>query len=296
MAYRNYAPANGFLVDAGGHGDFTTIASALTAATSGKTIFILPGTYTENLTLKAGVSLVSWAGDGFVPNVTIVGKCTFTVAGTANISNIRLETNSDFFVAVTGSAASILNLNNCYLNCTNNTGISFTSSSSSSKIIIRNCEGNLGTTGIGLFASTSAGELSIKYCSMSNTGASSTASSMAGGVLNISYSDFAFVFSASSSTIGTFQNTRIQSLTNSTCLALTGTANFALQGGFYATGTPSAISIGAGTTASISLANIASSNANVLTGAGTMNYGGIVFSGSSSGHNVTTETPYATLN
>ena len=39
---------------------YTTIAAALTAASSGNTIFIKPGTYTENLTLKAGVKSKSF--------------------------------------------------------------------------------------------------------------------------------------------------------------------------------------------------------------------------------------------
>jgi hypothetical protein len=40
MGYRNYGPSNGFIVSADGTGDFTTLATALTAATSGKTIFL----------------------------------------------------------------------------------------------------------------------------------------------------------------------------------------------------------------------------------------------------------------
>lgn len=52
MAYRNYSTAVGKIVDAAGFGDFTTIGAAITAASSGQTIFIRPGTYTENPTLK----------------------------------------------------------------------------------------------------------------------------------------------------------------------------------------------------------------------------------------------------
>ena len=116
MAYRNYSVANGFTVDPSGNGDFTTIAAALTASVSGTDIFIRPGTYTENLTLKAGVNLVGFKGDESTPNVTIIGKLTYTVAGTCTVSNIRLQTISDFFLAVTGSAASVINLENCFLN------------------------------------------------------------------------------------------------------------------------------------------------------------------------------------
>src|SRR6185503_17737268 len=98
-------------------GTHTTIAAALTSASSGDTIFIRPGTYTENLTLKAGVALCAYVCDAFEPNVIISGTCTFTAAGTVSISGIRLQTNNAALLAVTGSAASIVFLNLCFLNC-----------------------------------------------------------------------------------------------------------------------------------------------------------------------------------
>ena len=77
-------------------GTHTTIAAALTAASSGDTIFIRPGTYTENLTLKAGVNLAAYDCDAFSGQVTISGKCSFSAAGQVDISGIRLQTNGDF--------------------------------------------------------------------------------------------------------------------------------------------------------------------------------------------------------
>ena len=110
LSTNNYGPAK-FIVDASAaNGTHTTIAAALTSASSGDTIFIRPGTYTENLTLKAGVNLCAFDCDDLTPNVTISGKATFTAAGTVTISGIRLQTNSDFLLAVTGSAASIVHL------------------------------------------------------------------------------------------------------------------------------------------------------------------------------------------
>ena len=115
-------------------GTHTTIAAALTAASSGDTIFIRPGIYTENPTLKAGVNLSAYICDAFTPNVTISGKCTFTGSGIVSISGIRLQTNNDFLLAVTGSSASVVKLINCYFDITNHTAISYTSSSASSQI------------------------------------------------------------------------------------------------------------------------------------------------------------------
>jgi pectin methylesterase-like acyl-CoA thioesterase len=71
----------------------TTIASALTSASSGDTIFVRTGTYTENLTLKAGVNICAFEGDGYTPTVTIIGKASFSSAGTVCLSGLRLQTN-----------------------------------------------------------------------------------------------------------------------------------------------------------------------------------------------------------
>lgn len=194
MAYtktsdNNFGTAK-WIVDAvAGQGTHTTIASALTESSSGDTIFIRPGSYTENLTLKAGVNLAAFTCDAFTPNVTIIGKCTFTSAGTVTISGIRLQTNSDNFLAVTGSAASIVNLYDCYLNMTNATGITFSSSSSSAIIHFQNCNGNMATTGIALFSHSSSGRLNFYYCHITNTGSSVTRSTCSAGLVIYHHSE-----------------------------------------------------------------------------------------------------------
>lgn len=190
MAYttsdNNYATAR-YIVGTAGQANYTTIASAITAANTagGGTIFILPGSYTENLTLQPSVNLTAYDCDALTPSVTIVGKLTFTQAGTASISGIRLQTNSDFALAVTGSVASIVNLTGCYLNCTNNTGISHTSSSSSSKINLTSCQGDTGTTGIAYLSSSSTGAIKFDQCNMTNTGSSTTACTVSASIIEV---------------------------------------------------------------------------------------------------------------
>ena len=176
----------------------TTIAAALTAASSGDTIFIRPGSYTENLTMKAGVNLCAYDCDALTPNVTIVGKLTATFAGTCSISGICLQTNSDFFLVVSGSSATIVNLSNCYLNCTNNTGISYTSSSSSSKINCFYCIGDVTTTGITLHSMSGAGFIDYQNSFIKNTGNSTTASNNSNGEVNMYGCEFYMPFSSSS--------------------------------------------------------------------------------------------------
>jgi len=272
-------------------GTHTTIATALTSASSGDTIFIRPGTYTENPTLKAGVNLTAFTCDDDTPNVTISGKCTFTAAGSVSISNIRLQTNSDFAIAVTGSAASILNLEDCTINATNNTAISYTSSSSSSQINVFYCNGDIGTTGISAFTCSSAGSLLFRYTRITNTGSSTTASTASAGTLTLRYCLINFPITTS----GTASHDSIGCsyiASNTTCLTVGGSGNGNSQGDALGSGTASAISVGS--VLGLSNASINSSNTNAITGAGTLSYSSVTFIGSSSKINTTTLTAYNT--
>ena len=289
MGYRDYSTAKGHIVDATGHGDFTTIASALSAASSGQTIFIRPGTYTENLTLKAGVNLVAYTGDANTPNVTIIGNATLSAAGTVSISGIRLQTNSAAFLTVSGSAASIVNLLDCYLNCTNNTGISFTSSSASALIQILNCNGDIGTTGISLYAATSPGFIIIKYTRMTNSGSSVTASTASTTNIDINSCVLSMVLSTASTGSMNAMSIQIVSI-NTTSFTLDGTGASQVENCTISSGTASAISIGAGASANINNNRITSTNANALTGAGTLISGNNIFTSSATA-NTTTQTP-----
>lgn len=269
-------------------GTHTTVQGAINAASSGQTIFIRPGTYTENITLKAGVNLCAYISDSLTPNVTIVGKCTFTAAGTVSISGIRFQTNSDFLIAVTGSAASIVNLDYCYFNCTNNTGISFTSSSSSAKIEINNCQANLGTTGIALFSHSSSGLMNILQSNIYNTGGSTTASTNSAGGLNLTLSYFSSPITYSGTSAGTLEYCAFDlSAINATCLTFGGSGAQLARFCRFISGTASAVSIS--TTLAMACCTINSSNTNAVTGAGTLNYSSLAFVGTSSLMNTTTQ-------
>jgi hypothetical protein len=273
-------------------GTHTTIASALTSASSGDTIFIRPGTYTENPTLKAGVNLTAFGSDGSlngIGNVIINGTCTLTTAGTVTISGIQLQTNSAALLAVTGSAASIVNLQNCYLNCSNNSGITFSSSSSSAQININNCFGNLGTTGINLFSHSGAGQLLFYYSRFTNLGGSTTASTASAGALISVWSNFSSPVTTSSTNAMSMYQTIIDSTAqNVTPLTVggSGTQGIALSQ-FYA-GTASAISISS--TANVFSTFVSSTNTHAITGGGSLNYSNISFAnGGSVLINVTTQ-------
>lgn len=280
-----------------GRGTHQTITAAIASAAAGDDIFIRPGTaglYTENPTVTPGINLIGFTGDGDTPNVTIVGKITMSGAGTSTISNIRLQTNSDFSVVVSGSAASILNFNNCYFNCpsgaTGNTAISFTSSSASSQITLTNCKGDLGKTGIAVFASSSAGILSILNSFLSNSGSSTTTNTISAGTLRISFSIISNpTTSSGTSAVGTVVGGVFDcTLINTTALTIGGSGVQSFVNSYINGGSASAISISS--SLSIFESTIGSSNTNAITGAGTLIYSNLTFSNTSNTINTTTIT------
>lgn len=289
LATNNYGPAK-FIVSTNAYeGTHTTLASAMTAASVGDTIF-LRTSVTENVTITPGVNITAWAG-GSANTPSITGKLTMSGAGTSNISGITLITNSDFAIAVTGSAASILNLINCYLSGSNNTIISYSSSSSSSAINCYQCTSNLATTGIGIYSQSSAGTLLFNYCTLNNTGASTTASTISAGT--VAFTQCGNFCPLSASSTGTIVlNSGFINSSNTTCITLSGTSSAAIhQSVAFSSGTSSALVIGAGCTANIyDTIEVFSSNTNAITGSGTIGYGQINYIGSSSTNNVTTQT------
>ncbi len=125
-------PVSTWYVDASGNGDFTTIQAAVTAASSGDTIIVKDGTYTENVDVDKSLEIRSENGadlaivqasnpsdDVFcvtAQNVTING---FTASGATTMDN-----NAGIKIASSGGFCTITN-NKCN---GNSTGISVVSS------------------------------------------------------------------------------------------------------------------------------------------------------------------------
>ena len=280
-----------FIVDpVASQGTHTTITAALASAVAGQTIFVRPGVYTENLPLKAGVNLVSYEVDALTPNVTIVGKCTYSSAGTTCVSGIRLQTNGDFLLEVTGVAASIVTLEDCYLDCTNNTGISFTTANASSFVNIEQCGGDIKALGIKLFEATSTGGFGIIRSGFTNSGFSVTPSTMSAGLLTVNFCDlFSAITITGTCTLScnwAFVSTK--DLNISCVIAGVGTSVNVNQAHFLS-GTASSIQIDG--TGILTKSKVDSSNANAVTGSGTLSFSDISMLGSSV-INTTTTTEY----
>lgn len=287
LSTNNYGESHLIVATSAANGTHTTLAGAMADAVSGDTIF-LRDSVTENVTLTAGVNIAAWNGET-LNTPTITGTLTMTTAGTCNISGIRLVTNSAAFLAVTGSATSIVNLNNCYLNCLNNTGITFSTSDAGAKINVKDCRGDIGTTGIAIFTHTSAGTLNFNFTTLGNVGASTTANTASAGSLLLRFCQFSnpITTSGTSGAVITYSlcDTSPQNVTAFTCGGSGG--NLATKS-FFSSGSASAVSIGA--TLTMSLCDVNSSNTNAVTGAGTLANAGVSLTGTSQVINTTTQT------
>ena len=287
VSTNNYGTAHLIVATSAANGTHTTLATAMADAVSGDTIF-LRDSVTENVTLTAGVNIAAWTG-GTLNTPSITGTLTMTAAGTCTISGIRLVTNSAALLAVTGTLASIVNLNNCYLNCSNNTGITFSTSSASARINIISCQGDIGTTGIALISHSSAGTMNIFQCDFTNTGASTTANTVSAGSLILRKTTIVNPITLSGTGNIVAESCSFSTAAqNVTTLTLGGSGTQLIDRSGIDGGTASAATIS--TTAIIILCTITSTNTNAITGAGTLNYSMLSFKGSSNTINTTTKT------
>jgi serine protease len=95
---------------------YSTISSAISAAVSGQTVVVSGGTYSENLAMKAGVSVVG-AGPG---STTINGTVTFDNDSYTSLSSVTVNGKITILSNSTGVTLSEIaaGSSNCYLDVT----------------------------------------------------------------------------------------------------------------------------------------------------------------------------------
>lgn len=273
MAYRNYSTGVSHIVDPSGLGDFTTIQAAINAAVSGQTIFLRPGTYTENPVLKDGIDIVAFSSDPATPQVTIVGKCSFSSGGTSSVSNICFQTNADYFVEVTGASQCRIFFNNCCFNITNHTGINFTNSNASSRLEFNQGYLDFSGTGIAIFNMTSVGVMNFLYMTMINTAGTSTSSTQSAGIITCLFTSISSPITTSGTGSIQFRNCSLDTGSeNTTALTAGSSGSHAMINGIIASGTAPCINVGVGASVEAALTNLVSSNTNVVTGLGLFSY------------------------
>jgi hypothetical protein len=291
MGYRNYATAQGHIVDATGKGDFTTIQAAINAATTFDTIFIRPGTYTGNVTLQPNINLVAFETDAYSANVVISGAISYSSTGDVSISGIQLQASGGYSLTVSGSNTSGVTLINCYLIGENHTFLNFTSSSSSSFIYIIDCICDMLNAGSSLFASTSAGTMILDNVIGLNTYGTAVSNTFnnSSGFLKIQNCVMKYPFTLTAGSINAITSSWIDcGASNTTALTISGGAAQVYQSTF-SSGSATAITVAG--TLDFYNGNVYSTATDAITGAGIISYGGIVFSGSTNIITTSTQSP-----
>jgi hypothetical protein len=278
-----------YIVGSSPSANYTTLAVAYAAAVSAgapATVFLQPGTYTEDLIGTAGINICAHGCDD-QGNVTIVGKISASFAGTMSISGIELQTNSDYCISVTGSSLTRLDLLNCNILATNHNAIEV-NSSGGVQLVLQSCQGSLSATYAYL---DQAGNSLTQFvnCFMINNGASVAASTVAGsGSLELHNTFFYNAITNSSTSNIICSNSYILgNLTiNSTGLS-NSLGNCSING-----------QTSVGTGATLYLANCTSGNSvsTAITGLGTIVYSGLCFSGSNSLIDTTNQIPHVQSN
>jgi hypothetical protein len=146
---------------------YTTITAAIAAAAADghsannpATIMIMPGTYTENVAMKNGISLF---GCGSNRTVNITGNITGAAvdAGTCAISNISVTGQINFSIATMSGVT--LSLTNCGATSSANGAHALSLSGDGLSIVATNCSFEAGDTARGI-TSDGAVNGTFSYC------------------------------------------------------------------------------------------------------------------------------------
>jgi len=145
---------------------YLTVQKAITASSSGTTIFIWPGTYAENIAMKAGVNLTAPAQY----SVYITGNHTSDFTGTVIINNIVLNSTTGVTLAISGTTAQNLQFTSSYINSGTGDAINIVNSHASTKLSITDGNVNVATSGgsaRGIYTSTAwAGSIMLNRASV----------------------------------------------------------------------------------------------------------------------------------
>lgn len=290
------------IVSAGGStngANYTTIASAMTAAASGETIFVQPGTYVENLTLKPGVSIAGfnsgtpWFGD--TAPATIIRGIHTLASGAFFFSNVKLQLNSGASAIFTGSSTTNITCQSCIISYYGSTSAFVCGAAGI--VNLWNCIGDdsagTSTTQI-LSLDAVAATARVYNCSFNVTGNNFASISSSGGMEMYNSSITNSITTSGTATFLAY-NSLIGVASLNRTLTLGGTGTNTIYNCIVSGGTASAISIGTGATLTICNSTIQSSNTNAITGAGTIKYNGLSFAGTSSTINTTTQSVAGTL-
>jgi len=245
-------PVTPYVVGAATTGGYTTVQAAINAANAagGGTVFVQPGTYTENLTLYDGINI---RGDGLQSIIT--GVHTPPASGAVIFEDLYLTSATDI---ITSAAAGTtrFRFESCVFNCTN--GYVVDCASWTGPVDIYNCN----------TASTNDGVVNVATSTVaiedSFVGAGTNALGIAGGTLAITNSRIPCPISPTgASAVSVTQGSFIGGT-----LTTAGTTALAVYDSTFSTGANAAVSHGSAGVTTLSNCTITSSANPCIAGAG----------------------------
>lgn len=332
----SYGPYKWIVNPVAGLGTHQTINAAVAASVGGDSIFITPGTYTENIVAPHSIYLIGadvFQNNQVQPGVVIFGKISNSTSDAqVSVENIRLATNGDYALELTGAGASYMFIRGCYLQGFNFSLTNSSNSSPSSQLILDSCYADLLNTGINVFNHSSNNVLKITNSFFANSANSALASTSSGQLLlddvtfggqitpghainitsgsanfnNCFMQDSTIGLSLSGGTtiaegctlpkITLTSSAQLRCIASNTLpIALSGTSGAVITNSTIVAGISNGITVNIGTIAVVTNSSINSSNT-AITGSGTVQYSNISFIGSSSLINATTQTPLVSSN
>lgn len=285
-----------WIVDPQGfNGTHTTLTGALASAAAGDTIAFLPGTYAESATIDKNIYLVCSVADGrgLNSNVTLTGTLTISAAEiNVGIYGFNLS-NTDTIINLSGTGSNVT-LVDCTINISGSSKTALINSGpSTANIYVYSSFSSVGDT-CKLFDQSGAGVCWFYYSKLVNFSGTPVASTCSDGNVRIFSSTLNVALASSSTGIYLIENsslgTQLTPFNNTTWLTTAGTALHIITNCSFYSGTASCISIGSGTTVQLTRCTISSTNTNAISGAGTLIYSGLTFTGTSSIVNTTTQT------
>jgi hypothetical protein len=270
-----------FIVSASGivgtGANYSTIASAVAAASSGDTIFIMRGTYTENITVTKNLIFYSYDTSFRTanPNVQITGKITVSSAVNVQFFGIQFNTNADNSFLL--SAAGNVTCQNCYFNATNANSILV---SAAGNFYIENCSGSFALNR-SLFRST-AGVVWLKnsvFIDFVNSPVANTILDSTARIINC-YLGIKFITQGTGGIIVENSNFGSENAYDAIWITISGSGNSFVDNSTFNSGAAACIEVT--TTLTITNCRLESSQNFVITGAGTVTYGPLTFSGATS--------------
>lgn len=285
-----------YIVDANPlYGTHTTIQSAVNDAAALGTIqyvFIRPGTYTENISLPNRVSLVNYASDPYSPKVIIIGSMTVGAGAAVSITGIQLQNTSGPLITLTAGTI-FLTLFNCTVFPNGTAGFVV---GSTCNLILDHCSGNLQKTTACYFTVTGtaggAGAITITDSALANSIASAVQNTVTDSNINMFNTRFEGPITTSGTVALQFSTCEFKAL-NTPCLnsASNISSGADIYGCEFNSGTGACLTLAANNFVYLQACVLSSTGASAATGAGTLNYTPITFSGLTTTITVTTQQP-----